>query len=393
MKHVLNSFVFLGCAALPAGAQVVVGALDPSGGGLARIWHIDVASGDRTELLQAQVAALAVDDSGGRLFFCGFDNRLFQWNYASSSAPVQICTMHTASGGLPVIGGMAYANGVLYVTGNSSAVTVSRVDLTSGLMTQTAAPLWVSGDSLAADPATGKLYSYVEVPLSGHAPGLYELDPTNMANPLQVAPMAQVYDVDGLAVGGGRAYFIEDSYFDFPIFDFATNAYLPNRLTSPFGNEFLMAGGEFAPSLPQPGGPRFYCHRKASSQFCESVTLTSGTPSISAPTPFLLTAYLLAPRRAALWNYSLAGRANIPFAGGTLCIAAPVRRAQGVRTHGTTDCTGRVDYDFGAFLRSGADPALAVGARVDAQLFVRDPGFSQPDNLALSDAIEFTILP
>jgi hypothetical protein len=385
--------VAVGLTLAPASAQVIAGALDPTGNGAARVWYYDLATGDRTELLQAQVAALAVDDVGGRLLFCGADNRLFQWNFGSSAAPVQICTIRTSTGGLPPVGGLAFANGNLYATGNSSVITVSTVNLATGVLTQTAAPLWVSGDSLAADPTTGKLYSYVEVPISGHAPGLYELPPNNMGNPVLVAPQAPAYDVDGIAVGNGRAYFIEDSSFDFPIWDFASAAYLPTRLTSPFGFECFSAGGDFSAALAQPAGSRFYCHRKAGSGLCDSVTLTTGTPSLGSTTPFELRAFLLSAHRSAMWNYSVTGRASTPFAGGTLCLATPVRRSQGVNTQGSTGCTGRVLYDFGAFARAGFDPALTVGTVVDAQLFVRDPGYAQPDNLALSDAIEFTILP
>ena len=51
---------------------------------------------------------------------------------------------------------------------------------------------------------------------------------------------------------------------------------------------------------------------------------------------------------------------------------------------GSLDCTGTSELDFNAWIASGADPALAAGAPVYAQSWVRDP--SHPAGALLSDA-------
>jgi hypothetical protein len=50
-------------------------------------------------------------------------------------------------------------------------------------------------------------------------------------------------------------------------------------------------------------------------------------------------------------------------------------------------------FDFNAYVASGADPLLTAGTTVNAQFYSRDPAFPYPNNIGLTDAIEFTIAP
>ena len=54
-------------------------------------------------------------------------------------------------------------------------------------------------------------------------------------------------------------------------------------------------------------------------------------------------------------------------------------------------CDGRLVFDFGSWLASGADPRLIPGQAVHAQAWVRDP--SDPTTVALSNGVAFVVEP
>jgi hypothetical protein len=87
-------------------------------------------------------------------------------------------------------------------------------------------------------------------------------------------------------------------------------------------------------------------------------------------------------------------RADLPFGGGTLCVQVAERgRTQdsGGSPGGGTDCTGTLAFRFTpSYL---AAHGLAAGTRVFCQFVSRDDGFPPPDNVGLSQALAFTVLP
>ena len=97
--------------------------------------------------------------------------------------------------------------------------------------------------------------------------------------------------------------------------------------------------------------------------------------------------------KTALLYYGF-GRANAPFHGGTLCVTTPLTRTPTVNSGGNAgpdDCSGTASYDFNARIQSAVDPALVVGAVVDAQYYYRDPANAQ--TVGLANGIEFLICP
>lgn len=63
-----------------------------------------------------------------------------------------------------------------------------------------------------------------------------------------------------------------------------------------------------------------------------------------------------------------------------------------------SDCSGQWTLDVNAFssglLGGSPSPALRQpGTRVDCQWWGRDPGFPPPFNSALTEALEFVVLP
>src|ERR1700741_2461248 len=145
---------------------------------------------------------------------------------------------------------------------------------------------------------------------------------------------------------------------------------------------------------PSPVG---YCAAKLNSLGCLQAIGSVGEPSASAGSGFFVRATSVRNQKPGLLLYGNSGRASVPFAGGTLCVGAPIRRAIGVGSGGTalpaSDCSGGYALDVNAFATGalGGNPhasLLVSGTTIDAQWWGRDPGFPAPNNATLSDGLE-----
>ncbi len=144
-----------------------------------------------------------------------------------------------------------------------------------------------------------------------------------------------------------------------------------------------------------PVGPEGYCVAKINSQGCAAATASSGVPSTTSAAPFLVTCSNVLSQKPGILIWGL-GRASTPFQGGTLCLAAPVRRTPVQNSGGSTgpvDCSGSFAFDFNAYVQGGAHSALVPGQRVDCQYWYRDPLDPAGFGSGLSDAIEFILQP
>lgn len=140
--------------------------------------------------------------------------------------------------------------------------------------------------------------------------------------------------------------------------------------------------------------PALYCQGKPNSQGCAPRLDWSGRASLSDPNPFLLSAHQVINNKPGLFLYSQGGPASLPFQGGTLCVASPIKRSEPLYSGGNpppNDCSGLFVYDFNARIRSGVDPQLVAGAQVWAQCWSRDP--QGRFGSSLSNAIRFGICP
>jgi hypothetical protein len=141
--------------------------------------------------------------------------------------------------------------------------------------------------------------------------------------------------------------------------------------------------------------PLRYCTHKTSSVGCAPRVDTFGAPSLSGPGTFELSAASVHNATVGFFFYGVAGATSLPFAGGTLCVAAPVRRTAVVSTTGAppppVNCTGSTRHDFGTWMRSGADPNLRAGVEVFAQFWFSDP--ASLGGAGLTDAVRFVICP
>lgn len=142
------------------------------------------------------------------------------------------------------------------------------------------------------------------------------------------------------------------------------------------------------------GAVQSYCTAKTNSLGCPPILGWGGyEPSAGSGLPFNLFAQLLVPNQPGLILYGKEGPAALPFGGGLLCVDAPLWRIAAGSTGGSSGCTGKILYDFNAWIAGGADPDLQPGQRVYLQMWHRDPGFAPPNDVGLTSALSFAIGP
>ncbi|HTF90761.1 MAG TPA: hypothetical protein VK843_20240 [Planctomycetota bacterium] len=184
------------------------------------------------------------------------------------------------------------------------------------------------------------------------------------------------------------------------------------RSLSKLPNGDIAAGGNFA-SAAGIASVRFahfawngasslvYCSPKSNSLGCTPTISSTGNSSASATSGFVVSASNVINNKPGLYLFSNTGPAATPFGGGILCMHAPVRRSVTLNSHGNptiTDCSGVYTIDMNAFAAGalGGTPAAylkLVGTVICCQAWGRDNGFASPNNMTLSDALQYTVCP
>jgi hypothetical protein len=134
-----------------------------------------------------------------------------------------------------------------------------------------------------------------------------------------------------------------------------------------------------------------YCTAKANSVSCIPTIGSVGTPSSSGgPGSFLITSASQVNNQNGLLIYGTLPAAT-PFLGGFLCVGGTVLRTPGQSTGGSATCTGTFSFDMGGLIASGLDPNLTCGAIVYTQYWTRDTTAAPPNNVNLTQGLEFEI--
>ncbi len=154
------------------------------------------------------------------------------------------------------------------------------------------------------------------------------------------------------------------------------------------------------PFYIQPNPGTAYCVAKVNSLGCTPSIGFIGTPKAGQASGYTVRATQVRNVKPGLLLYSVNGGASTPFAGGTLCVAGPVKRSTPVNSGGNAlpanDCSGVYQLDISAFAAGslGGTPLAALsvaGTVVNAQFWGRDQGFAAPNNATLSNGLQFTI--
>jgi lysozyme family protein len=144
--------------------------------------------------------------------------------------------------------------------------------------------------------------------------------------------------------------------------------------------------------------PLAYCTSGTTTNGCLASIGSSGTPSVSASSGFVLTVSSVEGQKQGILFYGVSGQAAVPWGLGSssfLCVKTPTQRMGTQNAGGTLDrCDGVLAIDWSAFI--AANPTslgtpFSVGDVVQAQGWFRDP--PAPKTTSLSNAIEFTLCP
>ena len=150
---------------------------------------------------------------------------------------------------------------------------------------------------------------------------------------------------------------------------------------------FLWDAGSTCPAIES------YCTGKLNSQGCRPSITTSGEPRVAGPSDsFFVSATGLVGNQPGMFLWSLQPTAA-PFFGGTLCLTAPVRRTPAQSSGGSAPpgCSGSYAFHFTQAYVAARN--LPAGYAIFGQFWGRDNGLAPPNNVALTDAIAFTLWP
>jgi hypothetical protein len=143
--------------------------------------------------------------------------------------------------------------------------------------------------------------------------------------------------------------------------------------------------------------PVAYCTVGTTSGACTPTIGSTGTPSSTASSGFVLTCPNVDALRSGIFFYGISDPTFTPVqwgSGGTsyLCIKTPTQRMGTMNSGGTTGCTGNFAQDWNAFMAANptalGNPRM-VGQSFDAQLWMRDPPSSK--TTILSNALRFAL--
>ena len=136
-----------------------------------------------------------------------------------------------------------------------------------------------------------------------------------------------------------------------------------------------------------------YCTAKLNSQGCVPAIGWGGTPTLGGADDFFVTANEVLNGKLGILTWGLAPAA-IPFQGGTLCIAPPLKRSPLVASGGNPppdDCSGSFAFHFSHGLMQAN--GWSAGTAVHAQWWSRDPAAPDGTGVSLSDALRTLLCP
>ncbi len=253
IRHMAPLALSLALCAAPVSAQLVVGVDNAA----VPIQLIDVETGVATPLFSGIEAwGLAADDAGRNLYVAS-GQQLYRASY-DSLTPTLVGTFMLGAGPVTFTG-LAFnpADGFLYASrtaGGQGAEGLYRVDPSTGVseLTFALSPAadWDIG-GIEFDVSDGTLYGLSDGSVS-IVRGLYSIDLDAETLDFVAGYPGPEDDIDGLAIGDGKAYFVNDEPGEILVYDF-TNEMFGASLTSPWVAGHVFSGATWAPGIPSAG--------------------------------------------------------------------------------------------------------------------------------------------
>ncbi len=325
-------------------------------------------------------------------------DRLFSFNGVNSLIRDNLVQFRPCDGRAIVVGATGLdwnwrspeidpVTGVLYVIGDNRLYTVDTAAGSAHLVAPLSGPYTPETITAFAIDTLGHAY------VSGHF--VYSLDLANghlVKLGGFVTPNGLLYGifVDFAFAPSGEMWGSVWGNQDHPeatgLYKLDLNAFVAHQLTQ---SSFFYTGLTFGPHQTL----TTYCNSKVNSLYCTPQIRRAGHPVLSGTDNFAVQAGSELNNEPGMLIRSLAP-ASIPFANGTLCVQPPLVRTPLVMSGGNPpplDCSGFYSFHFSvAYMEQHG---LTAGATVFAQYWSRDPGFAPPNDIGLSDALEFSILP
>ena len=140
-----------------------------------------------------------------------------------------------------------------------------------------------------------------------------------------------------------------------------------------------------------------YCTAGTTANGCQTMLSTTGIPSVSAGSGFIVTGSGGEGDKNGIFFYGFNGQQANPWGNGTSlqCVVPPVKRAGLQAGSGTSGaCDGTFSQDMNAYWSTATPSKVpAIGQEVSLQLWFRDPNNTSNQTTSLSDAIKFKVCP
>lgn len=209
-------------------------------------YRVDVVTNGFTPLFTGFQAWGAAYDPVGDQVFLNNGATLYVWPVGGSVSTLG--TIVDGAGASQAIVGLAFYNGTLYGCKNIANEAVYTINTTTLLATVHIDYADADFDcgGLAADPVTGDIYMTND-DTTPFGSGLFRMNLDGTGTLITPYPAGQT-DIDGLAIGGGRAYLVTDEPGFIYVWDFGAAAY-QTPLNNPWTTaEVFSAGAWIAPA-------------------------------------------------------------------------------------------------------------------------------------------------
>lgn len=212
---------------------------------------LDPDNGDEFPLFDGfRVWGAAYDDDNNRVLF-NAGTQLYEWPVNGTPALLGTISSSINSNNLTMVG-LAYHDGVLYATTNvgtapniEAVYTIDTTTLKASIyITYNQSLNSIDNGGLAIDRATGEFYA-----TNDSTRALVRIEPNGDLTTIAPYPEGQT-DIDGLAIGNGRAYLVTDQPGDIYVYDLAAGEYV-DPIPNPWTTAELFSGAAWI-EVPPP---------------------------------------------------------------------------------------------------------------------------------------------